>query len=133
MSKPILSFMLTCQRPIQDQPSNMWSYVDVFTSYSIPADLEFEIATFAIAGRLNNVSAGKAEVFVELTSPSNQNVAKVDLSGDIQDNGDLSFTAYFNNVNLSEVGNYTYAIIVNGDKLGSTKQHYFVVNKLDAK
>ena len=111
----------------------MWSYVDVFTSYSIPADLEFEIATFAIAGRLNNVSAGKAEVFVELTSPSNQNVAKVDLSGDIQDNGDLSFTAYFNNVNLSEVGNYTYAIIVNGDKLGSTKQHYFVVNKLDAK
>lgn len=130
MKKIDLSFALVCSRAIHDEPTKMWSFIDVFTYYTLPDGLDFGFQSFAVAARLNNVSIGEHAITVNLISPSGKKIGEVDLSGVVQnDSGHLSLTAFFNEIKLNETGKHYYKITVDGVELTRKNLHYYEVNK----
>lgn len=130
--KPTLSYLLTAFRSFQDSSSGMWSYIDVFNTLIIPSSLEVAVQTIYVAGKINNVPSGPADVKVAIHGANGELIAEVNMKASLLE-GDLNLNVEFKNIILASIGRYMISVHFNGKKLVDGNRYYFEVKKDGAK
>lgn len=127
MNETSLAYLLPMKKAIKDEPSQMWSFIDIFWFITIPKDLEFVINDFYIAAKINNVVAGPAKVEIQIINPDDTINSSALLTGSFN-RGDADVVASFTSVKL-ETGKYKLRMVYNDNTLIDNGKYYFEVKK----
>jgi hypothetical protein len=126
---PRLNYLLTCVNAPREPHTGLVSHLDVFTALSAQKNTLTGIPqmTFTVAGMIEDMPAGTVSVVVEIVSPDQQVIGRLNVSNEIPAGGRLAVTARFRDLIAPHEGTYYYRVIAEHVTLGDPSLHYFEV------
>ena len=124
-----LTYLLTCARVMRDQPTQLFSYMDVFDALYIPQPAGFWIQTFYIAGKLYVAETKHIKIEMSFLYPNGQRSEPSSVEGEANP-GYLQFSGNFNSIKFTEPGRYYLKVKIDGKELEIEDRFYFDVIRL---
>jgi hypothetical protein len=123
-----LMFLITTSKVIKDQYTGLMSYIDVFSSLTIPKDSSSIANSFVVMGRITNNESKIFNGEIRILDSNRKLIANSVLSGQVEP-GDVDLTGRFDLIKFENVGRYYLRLVINGEEIKDDDNFYFDVLK----